>query len=291
MEADPHSPQAQSASPAGLDQAEVVVIGGGIIGCSIAYHLCRAGITDVLVLDRNPLASGATARSAGCLSHLRPNASTTAMISRTREGDPRARGTARRIARLSPGRLHPRGVERDRAKRSCCRSKRAPQRGPGRRDDQCRRRARPVSMARLAAARRIVFVAADGLHRRRAARHRVRPRGARNGRADPARDRGSRTSRTKTERSIGVDTDAGHVAQPLGRRCGRRMECRSRVLGRLGIRGALRRAAITGSPRPTAAARPDVRTSSSPTCAPICARRSAGCWSACRSPCRARSTR
>jgi sarcosine oxidase subunit beta len=67
-----------------FDHAEVVVIGGGIIGCSIAYHLCRAGITDVLVLERNQLASGATARSAGCLSHLRPNASTTAMISRTR---------------------------------------------------------------------------------------------------------------------------------------------------------------------------------------------------------------
>ena len=39
---------------------DVVVIGGGVIGCSIAYHLCRAGVSDVLVLERNEVASGAT---------------------------------------------------------------------------------------------------------------------------------------------------------------------------------------------------------------------------------------
>lgn len=67
-----------------VDAAEVVIIGGGIIGSSIAYHLCCAGITDVLVLERNRLSGGATARAAGLLLHLRSETSTIAMISRTR---------------------------------------------------------------------------------------------------------------------------------------------------------------------------------------------------------------
>jgi len=71
-------------SQGSFEQVEVIIIGGGVIGCSIAYHLCRAGVSDVLVLERNELASGATARSAGCLSHGRSDASTIQMVSRTR---------------------------------------------------------------------------------------------------------------------------------------------------------------------------------------------------------------
>lgn len=66
------------------DSAEVVIIGGGIIGCSIAYHLCAAGISDVVVLERNELSSGATARSAGLLTHGRADRNTIRMIARTR---------------------------------------------------------------------------------------------------------------------------------------------------------------------------------------------------------------
>jgi sarcosine oxidase subunit beta len=66
------------------ERAEVIVIGGGVIGSSIAYHLCRVGITDVLVLERNELSSGATARSAGCLLHSCSDPNTVQMISRTR---------------------------------------------------------------------------------------------------------------------------------------------------------------------------------------------------------------
>lgn len=67
-----------------LDRAQVVIIGGGVVGCSIAYHLTRLGVTDVLLLERNELASGATARSAGCVLHVRSDLSTTQMVSRTR---------------------------------------------------------------------------------------------------------------------------------------------------------------------------------------------------------------
>lgn len=66
------------------DSAEVVIIGGGIIGCSIAYHLAAAGLSDVLVLERNELSSGATARSAGLLTHGRADGNTIKMIARTR---------------------------------------------------------------------------------------------------------------------------------------------------------------------------------------------------------------
>jgi 4-methylaminobutanoate oxidase (formaldehyde-forming) len=68
----------------GENHADVVVIGGGVIGCSIAWHLCRAGIAGVTVLERNELSTAATARSAGCLSHARSDRSTIRMIARTR---------------------------------------------------------------------------------------------------------------------------------------------------------------------------------------------------------------
>ena len=47
------------------ERAEVVIIGGGVIGTSIAFHLAEAGVHDVLLLERDALASGSTARAAG----------------------------------------------------------------------------------------------------------------------------------------------------------------------------------------------------------------------------------
>lgn len=65
------------------DEATVVVIGGGVIGCSVAYHLAARGITDVVVLERGQLSGGATARAAGLVCHARSDASTVRMIDRT----------------------------------------------------------------------------------------------------------------------------------------------------------------------------------------------------------------
>jgi sarcosine oxidase subunit beta len=45
--------------------ASVVVIGGGVVGCSIAYQLARRGQTDVLVLERDTVGSGTTSKAAG----------------------------------------------------------------------------------------------------------------------------------------------------------------------------------------------------------------------------------
>jgi heterotetrameric sarcosine oxidase gamma subunit len=49
------------------DRAQVVVIGGGVIGCSVAYHLAHAGWTDVLLLERDRLTSGTTWHAAGLM--------------------------------------------------------------------------------------------------------------------------------------------------------------------------------------------------------------------------------
>ncbi|WP_210880373.1 GcvT family protein [Roseovarius autotrophicus] len=46
-------------------QAQVVIIGGGSIGCNIAYHLTELGVTDVVVLERNQLTAGTTWHAAG----------------------------------------------------------------------------------------------------------------------------------------------------------------------------------------------------------------------------------
>lgn len=45
--------------------AEAVVVGGGVVGCSIAYHLARRGLRDVIVLERETVGSGTTSKAAG----------------------------------------------------------------------------------------------------------------------------------------------------------------------------------------------------------------------------------
>jgi 4-methylaminobutanoate oxidase (formaldehyde-forming) len=55
------------ASSAVPERARVVVIGGGVIGCSVAYHLAHAGWTDVVLLERDKLTSGSTWHAAGLI--------------------------------------------------------------------------------------------------------------------------------------------------------------------------------------------------------------------------------
>jgi len=45
--------------------ASAVIIGGGVVGCSIAYHLARRGLHDVVVLERETVGSGTTSKAAG----------------------------------------------------------------------------------------------------------------------------------------------------------------------------------------------------------------------------------
>lgn len=48
-----------------MEGAEVVIIGGGIVGASIAYHLANRGIRDIIVVERDHLGSGSTSKNAG----------------------------------------------------------------------------------------------------------------------------------------------------------------------------------------------------------------------------------
>ncbi len=48
-----------------MERADVVIVGGGVIGASIAYHLAARGVRDVVVLERDHLGSGSTTRNAG----------------------------------------------------------------------------------------------------------------------------------------------------------------------------------------------------------------------------------
>ena len=52
-------------------QARVVIIGGGIVGCSVAYHLAKRGCSDVLLLERRQLTCGTTWHAAGLVGQLR----------------------------------------------------------------------------------------------------------------------------------------------------------------------------------------------------------------------------
>ena len=59
------------------NSTKVVVIGGGVVGCSVAYHLAKFGWKDTILLERDQLTSGTTWHAAGLVSQLGPTAAIT----------------------------------------------------------------------------------------------------------------------------------------------------------------------------------------------------------------------
>lgn len=66
-------------------RARIVVIGGGILGCSVAYWLTKMGETDVLLLEQHQLTDGATWHAAGLVGQLRSSRNTTRMLEQSVE--------------------------------------------------------------------------------------------------------------------------------------------------------------------------------------------------------------
>jgi heterotetrameric sarcosine oxidase gamma subunit len=66
-------------------KAKVVIVGGGVIGCSIAYHLTKIGWDDVVLLERKQLTSGTTWHAAGLVGQLRPSINMTKLAKYTGE--------------------------------------------------------------------------------------------------------------------------------------------------------------------------------------------------------------
>ncbi|TYR32914.1 FAD-dependent oxidoreductase [Mesorhizobium microcysteis] len=64
-------------------KARVVVIGGGVAGCSVAYHLAKLGWTDIVLLERKQLTSGTTWHAAGLIGQLRASANMTRLAKYT----------------------------------------------------------------------------------------------------------------------------------------------------------------------------------------------------------------
>ncbi|MFT6304262.1 MAG: 4-methylaminobutanoate oxidase (formaldehyde-forming), partial [Pseudomonadales bacterium] len=65
--------------------AKHLIVGGGILGCSIAYHLTRMGEKDVVLLERAGLTEGATWHAAGLVGQLRSSRNTTRMLKKSVE--------------------------------------------------------------------------------------------------------------------------------------------------------------------------------------------------------------
>ena len=65
--------------------ARVVIVGGGVAGCSVAYHLTKLGWTDVVLLERKRLTSGTTWHAAGLIAQLRATKNMTRLAKYSQE--------------------------------------------------------------------------------------------------------------------------------------------------------------------------------------------------------------
>eukprot|EP01012_Entosiphon_sulcatum_P008877 TRINITY_DN14885_c0_g1_i1.p1 TRINITY_DN14885_c0_g1~~TRINITY_DN14885_c0_g1_i1.p1 ORF type:complete len:870 (+),score=131.41 TRINITY_DN14885_c0_g1_i1:22-2631(+) len=77
-----HASRATFATTSVQDQelpshCNVLILGGGVIGCSVAYHLAKLGVKDVVLLEQHRLTSGTTWHAAGLVGTLRPNSTQT----------------------------------------------------------------------------------------------------------------------------------------------------------------------------------------------------------------------
>ena len=92
--------------------ARVVIIGGGIVGCSVAYHLTKLGWRDVVLLERRDLSCGTTWHAAGLVGQLRATHNLTRLAKLRRRPLRAARGGDRPGHGLPPLGQPQRGAQR-----------------------------------------------------------------------------------------------------------------------------------------------------------------------------------
>nr|XP_028570537.1 sarcosine dehydrogenase, mitochondrial isoform X2 [Podarcis muralis] len=78
------APQGQGPTKPVPESADVVVVGGGSLGCQTTYHLAKMGVTNVVLLERDRLTSGTTWHTAGLLWQLRPSDVEVELLAHTR---------------------------------------------------------------------------------------------------------------------------------------------------------------------------------------------------------------
>jgi glycine/D-amino acid oxidase-like deaminating enzyme len=61
-------------------RARVVIVGGGVVGTSVAYHLTKLGVTDVVLLEQGQLSCGTTWHAAGLVGQLRTHENITRLV-------------------------------------------------------------------------------------------------------------------------------------------------------------------------------------------------------------------
>src|SRR6266545_2532562 len=98
-------------------EAKVAIIGGGIAGCSLAYHLTKLGWRDVVLLEQDELTSGSTWHAAGLCTQFNPSYNLMRLLALQRRAVPGARGRDRPVRRLAPLRQRPPGDDRRPARR------------------------------------------------------------------------------------------------------------------------------------------------------------------------------
>ena len=178
-----------------VEHARAVIIGGGVGGTSIAYHLAELGWTDIVLVDRAELTSGSTFHSAGLVGQLRSSVTLTRMMMYGADAVPAAGRGDRDGSVVARGRLAAAGVDAASGSRSCAARPAGPRRSACRssssRADEAQDRL-PADVDRrrprrgLAADRRLARPVGAG---QRARRRRPSAR-----RRDPDRTRGSSRS-------------------------------------------------------------------------------------------------
>ena len=94
--------------------ASVVIIGGGVVGCSVAYHLTKLGWKDVVLLERKQLTSGTTWHAAGLIAQLRATANMTKLAQVFAGTLRQSRSRNRRRHRVQAGRVDHRRADQER---------------------------------------------------------------------------------------------------------------------------------------------------------------------------------